>query len=87
MTVLRVMQRLSSRALIWNDLVRSWFTKLAVRPFAALGPEIFHHDAIASMNAGFTKGEAIDLARRVGLENVRYRSHLFHRFFLTSEKA
>lgn len=87
MTVLRMMQRLSTRAVVWNDLVRSRLTKLAIRPFAMLGPPIFRHDALASFEAGFTRAEAIDLARRVGLENIRYRQILFHRFILTSEHA
>lgn len=87
MTVLRMMQRLARRGLIWNDLVRSPLTKIAIIPFSWFGPEVFRHDAVASMHAGFTKREALEIARRVGLENVRYRQMLFHRFILTSERS
>ena len=85
LTELRIMQRLASRGMIWNDLVRSGFTKVAIVPFSWLGPKIFRHDSIASMHAGFSRSEAMDFARRVGLENIRYRQILKHRFVLTSE--
>lgn len=85
LTVLRIMQRLARRAVIWNDLLRTPLTKIAVWPAALFAPPIARHDAIVSMNAGFSKREALDLARRVGLPNVTFRSHLFHRFTLVSE--
>ena len=85
MTMLRIMQRLSSRAVLWNDLVRSPLTLLGVRAVAWPAPRIARHDAIVSMQAAFTKREALELARRVGLERVTYRRRWFYRFLLRSE--
>ena len=85
MMVLRMMERLATRGVLWNDIIRSPLTKLAIRPFAWCSPRTFRHDALASMDAGFTKDEALDLATRVGLSDVHYHSHWLHRFFLVSE--
>ncbi len=87
MTVLRIMDRLTTRGLIWNDLVRSRVSSLLLRPLLAGRPPMVRHDALASVAAGFTRAETLDLARRVGLEGVEYRRHLFGRFTLTSRKA
>lgn len=86
-TVLRIMDRLSSRGMVWNDLIRSPLTKVAIWPLALTGPPIFRHDAVVSMHAGFTKREARDLARRAGWERLRYHNHWLHRFILTAEKS
>ncbi len=87
LTVLSIMERLSKRALIWNDLVRSR-PGYAFITLATLGqPEIIRHDARVSVLAGFTRREAMDLARRADVSNPRYRWNLFtHRFTLTGEK-
>ncbi len=86
LTVLRLMDRLTRRGLVWNDLVRGPAEKLFVRLLSAGASEIVRHDAVVSVAAGFTKREAIDLARRVGLPRIAYRRHLFGRFTLTSTK-
>lgn len=88
MTVLRMMDRLATRGVIWNDLVRGWAGRLGVR-IVTLGPRVpgmVKHDAIASVAAGFTKREALDLASRAGLRAVTFRHRLFHRFTLVSRK-
>lgn len=85
-TVLRIMDRLSARGMVWNDLIRSPLTKVAIWPFALAGPAVFRHDTLVSMHAGFTKREARDLARRAGWEKLRYHNHWLHRFILTAEK-
>jgi len=87
-TVLRIMDRLTTRGLIWNDLVRSGFTRTAVRIAVPPGivPSIARHDARVSFDAAFTKAEAIDLAKRAGLSDVTYRRHLCYRFTLVSEQ-
>ena len=87
MTVLRIMDRLSSRGIIWNDLVRGTVQRVAVRLLTLAAGPMVRHDAIVSVNAGFTKREAIDLAGRVGLPRIAYRRHLFGRFPLVSCKA
>jgi hypothetical protein len=86
MTVLRIMDRLTTRGLVWNDLIRGWFGRLGVRLLAAGAPAHVRHDAIVSVDAGFTKREAMDLARRAGLPNIQWRSHWMYRFTLLSHK-
>lgn len=85
-TVLRIMDRLARLGSIWNDLVRGRIESLGVRVLTLGAPALVKHDAIVSVEAGFTKREAIDLARRAGLTGIVYRRHLFGRFSLTSEK-
>jgi len=85
MTVLRIMDRLATRGVIWNDLVRGPIERLFVRVMTAGTPEHVTHDARVSVDAGFTRAEALELARRVGLEAPRWRRHLFGRFTLTSQ--
>jgi hypothetical protein len=86
LTALRIMDRLTTRGLIWNDLVRGPVEAIGVRLLALGQPAMVRHDAVVSVAAGFTRREALDLARRVGLVNVRYRRHLFGRFTLVSSK-
>ena len=89
MTVLRMMDRLASRGVIWNDLIRGVPGKLGVRVLMAWPgvPKMVRHDAVVSVAAGFTRREALDLARRAGLANIRMHSRLFYRFALVSEKG
>ncbi len=86
MTVLRIMDRLTTHGMIWNDLVRGPVEKLVVRLLVLGRPAMVRHDAVVSVAAGFTKREALYLAARVGLSNVEYRRHMFGRFALTSTK-
>lgn len=89
MTVLRIMQQLTRKGVIWNDLIRGTLARLGVRlaTLPGLGvPAMARHDARVSVNAGFTKAEAIEMARRVGLENVMYRTYMLYRFTLVSTK-
>jgi hypothetical protein len=85
-TVLRIMDRLSTRGVIWNDLVRATLPRLLLWPLLVSAPAKLRHDAVVSVQAGFRKAEAFDLARRAGLNNLCYRRHLLHRFTLVSEK-
>lgn len=85
MTALRVMQRCARRVIVWNDLHRSPAAWLGVRVLTLGAPEIVKHDARVSVDAGFTRTEALDLARRAGLERARVRvSPLLGRFVLTA---
>ncbi len=86
MTVLRVMDRLTTRGVIWNDLLRGPVETVAVRLLTLAGPAIVRHDAIVSVAAGFIRREVLDLASRVGLPHIGYRRHLFGRFTLVSTK-
>ena len=85
--VLRIMDGLTTRGLIWNDLTRGRIERAAVRLMALGLSAHVRHDATVSVAAGFTREEAMALARRAGLRGVRYRRHLCGRFALTSEKS
>ena len=88
MTVLRIMDRLAVEGMIWNDLVRSRLSRLGVW-LATRGPQIpqmVKHDARVSVDAAFTKAEAIDLAQRAGWIHPQYKRHLVHRFTLVCQK-
>jgi hypothetical protein len=87
MTVLRIMDRLTTRGIIWNDLLRGWAGRMGVRLMTMGLPGHLKHDARVSVEAGFTKREVLDLAQRTGLADVRVRTHLMHRFTLVGEKG
>lgn len=86
-TVLRIMDRVSRRGIVWSDLVRSrfiwWMTRVAT-----LGqPHIIRFDARVSIEKGFTKREVLAYARRLDLGYTRYRRDgLLYRFTLSGEK-
>jgi hypothetical protein len=81
------MQRLATRGMIWNDLVRvRWLpARVMLWPFLIGAPAMVKHDAIVSVRAGFTRTEALELADRVGWRQPRWRRHLVHRFTLVSD--
>ncbi len=87
MTALKQMDRLSRRGLIWNDLVRGTIEKILVRLLTMGRSQIIRHDGAASVGAGFTKHEALELVDRVGLSEVVYRRHPFGRFTVVSTKT
>jgi 2-polyprenyl-3-methyl-5-hydroxy-6-metoxy-1,4-benzoquinol methylase len=87
MTVLRIMDRLAAHAVIVNDLVRDRLSAVCTRVATLAAGPMVRHDAIASVRAGFTRAEILDLARRVGLHRPRYRRCHLYRFTVTSEKS
>lgn len=87
LTVLTIMDRLAARGMIWNDLVRVRFPRAMMLPILIGAPAIVKHDAIVSVQAGFTRAEAIDLAGRAGWRRPVWRRHLVHRFTLASTKS
>lgn len=88
LTVLRIMDRLARRGLVWSDLHRSRIHRAIARLAVAGKPEIVRHDAVVSFEAGFTKRETIEIARRVGVGTwTRYRRPpLWYRFTLSGER-
>lgn len=87
LTMLRIMDRLAARGIVWNDLMRSRIGLAAIRLMTIGQDEMVRHDAYVSVKAGFTKREALDLAHRVDLHYCRYSWNLFtHRFTLAGEK-
>lgn len=86
-TVLRVMNALCTRGLVWNDLMRSRRGYAVTWLFTLGRKRVLRHDACASIRAGFTADEARALASRAGLEGAVYAdSILHHRFTLTLDK-
>lgn len=86
LTALAAMGRLARAGVVWSDLVRSRLHRAAVQ-IACIGqPHIVRHDARVSFEAGFTRNEALDMARRCELPHARYHHFpLWYRFTLTSE--
>lgn len=87
LTVLAAMNRVATRGIVWNDLVRSRIAATYIH-LATLGkPHMVAHDARVSVRAGFTKREVLDIRRRIGLDYTGYHWSLFtHRFTLAGEK-
>ncbi len=87
LTVLAMMDRIAVRGLVWNDLSRSSFARLGVKVLTVGAVPMVKHDARVSVEAGFTKEEAVDIAHRVGLNYCKYRSmFLAQRFVVAGEK-
>ncbi len=87
LTMLRIMDRLAQRGLVWNDLIRSRVAVMGIWALTLREPPITQHDARVSVKAGFTRKEVKDYARRTSLGYCRYRSNFFtQRFTLAGEK-
>jgi len=87
LTVLRIMDRLADRGMVWNDLVRSEVALLGARVLTARQPAIVKHDATVSVRAGFTPQEARVMLRRAGWPSPTVRSSFLHqRFVAIGEK-
>ncbi|XOV76923.1 MAG: methyltransferase domain-containing protein [Phycisphaerales bacterium] len=87
LTVLRIMDRVAQRGIVWNDLVRSRVAMAGIWALTLREPPITKHDARVSVRAGFTKKEVKDYASRTSLGYCRYRSSFFtQRFTLAGEK-
>ncbi len=84
LTVMRVMQRLAPTMQIVNDLVRDRLSQFVVRALTLGVPPKVRHDAVVSVDKGFTRGEMLDMAARVGLVSPRWHRHLWGRFTLVS---
>ncbi|HYE60584.1 MAG TPA: methyltransferase domain-containing protein [Phycisphaerales bacterium] len=86
-TVLRQMNTIARRGLIWNDLVRSTASARVIRLLTLGMPHIVKHDARVSVAAGFTREEAESLAQRAGITYTTYTWRaLTHRFTIAGEK-
>lgn len=88
LTVLRIMDRLAKRGLVWSDLHRSRLHRAMARLFTKGKPQIVRHDAVVSFEAGFTRREVAEIAQRVGVAGwTRYRRPpLWYRFTLAGER-
>lgn len=87
LSVLAGMHRVARKGIVWSDLVRSRFHRFVAGLTVIGQPEIVRHDARVSFEAGFTRSEALDLARRVDITYARYeRPAPWYRFTLAGEK-
>ena len=86
MTVLRIMDRLARRGIIWNDLQRDRRAHFWVKLLTRHSDPVVRHDGPVSILAGFTKLEVLDFRRRLELDHTRYRRHFGHRFTLAGER-
>jgi hypothetical protein len=85
--VLRSMDRIARRGIIWNDLVRDWVASAAIWTLTIGKPRIVRHDARVSVRAGFTRQEALELGQRAGVQYAAYSwETLTRRFTLAGEK-
>ena len=85
--VLRMMDRIARRGIVWNDLVRSTVGRAFIHVATIGKPAIIRHDARVSVEAGFTKNEVLDYAKRLDLTYCNYEWNLFtHRFTLAGER-
>ncbi len=85
--VLRMMDRVAARGIVWNDLVRSTVGRAFIHAVTIGKPEIIRHDARVSVEAGFTRKEVLDYATRLDLGYCDYSWNVFtHRFTLAGER-
>jgi SAM-dependent methyltransferase len=87
LTMLRVMDRLTRAGVIWSDLVRSRVMEAAVALSIRGQAPMVRHDAVVSVQAGFTRREALDMAARLDMRWLRWRREpLLYRFVMAGEK-
>ena len=88
MLVLRLMDRIAAHGIVWNDLVRSTVGRAFIHAVTVGKPDIIRHDARVSVEAGFTRSEVLDYAKRLDLTYCTYSWNLFtHRFTLAGERG
>lgn len=80
------MNRISRRGVLIADLLRDRRARWWIGLFSIFSDPMVRHDATVSVEQALNRDEAIDLARRAGLDYVRYRRHFGHRFVLAGEK-
>jgi len=88
MTLVRIMDRIARKGIIWNDLVRSPIAAAGIRVLTARAAPIVRHDARVSVANGFTKAEVLEIARRLDLRYCTYSAGLVtQRFTLAGQKT
>lgn len=86
-SVLSAMWRLCRGVVVWSDLVRSTAMEWLVRAGSIGQGPVVMHDAVASVRAGFTREEAVQLAANAGMQNISYRrTWQMYRFVLTARR-
>ncbi|MDX2114917.1 MAG: methyltransferase domain-containing protein [Planctomycetota bacterium] len=87
LTVLAQMDALARAGIVWSDLNRSRLHRALIEPSIWFAPPIVRHDGRVSVEGAFTRSEAEQMARRVGINYAPYhRPPLWYRFTLAGEK-
>lgn len=86
LTALRIMDRLATRGMIWNDLWRNRWAWTWARLLTLPAAEMVRQDAVRSVEAGFSRAQVLDLRRRLGLEHLALTSRWGYRFTLAGER-
>lgn len=87
LTVLRMMDRVAARGIVWNDLSRTRLARAAIDVMTIGQNEMVRHDAAVSVEKGFQKREVIGYRERLGLGWCRFRGRFWtQRFELAGEK-
>ena len=87
LTALSIMDKLARAGIVWNDLHRSPLHRKLVEFILVGTTAIVKHDARVSVEAGFTRAEVLNMARRIGATYATYhRPPLWYRFTLAGEK-
>jgi len=87
LTILRIMDRLASHAVVATDLLNTPISNIAIKLMTLTSSAMIKHDARVSVANGFSVREAREIAKRVGLERPKVTSSfLAQRFTLVSEK-
>ena len=69
--VLRIMAQVATRSIVWNDLWRSPTSRIGIHLLTLFSADSVRFDARLSVEKGFTRAEAMDLAARAGLRHIR----------------
>lgn len=85
--VLKHMNALTSRGIVFADLIRSRSAYHAVRLSTILSNRMVRHDAVRSIAQAFTEAEVLSLRDRAGVGYARFQRHFGHRFVLAGEKS
>ena len=84
---LRAFDRLATRGIVINDLIRRWrhyaWSWFFTRPFNA----VLRNDGPLSVRRAFRPDELADLSRRAGLSWLTVREHFGHRMTLGGERV
>jgi SAM-dependent methyltransferase len=83
---LREMDRVARVGVVVNDLVRNRRAALWASALSLVAGAGVRRDAALSVRRGFTREEALALARRAGLPYLRYTRRFGHRFTLCGRK-
>ena len=88
LTALTQMDRVALRGIVWNDLLRSGWSRFGIRVLTAGAGAMVKHDARVSVDAGFTRREVLGIRDRLSLGYTELRvSRMMGRFVLAGDRS